>query len=94
MRSKTSKAGSSIHNKPTTQQTRSISATIWSGSKYIRHIDDTTESTVNDSMNRGQEIRAEKGHGFYKTWAKQIRGGLDPAKEQEALKHWNEREDG
>jgi len=59
-----------------------------------RHIDDTTESTVNYYMNRGQEIRAEKGHEFYETWAKRIRGGLDPVKEQEVLKLWNERDDG
>ncbi len=55
-----------------------------------RHIDDTTESTVNYYMNRGQEIRAERGHEFYENWAKQIRGGLDPQKEQEVLKLWND----
>ncbi len=59
-----------------------------------RHIDDTTQSTVDYYMNRGQEIRAEKGHEFYETWAKRIRGGLDPVKEQEVLKLWNNREDG
>jgi len=59
-----------------------------------RHIDDTSESTVNYYMNRGQEIRAEKGHEFYEKWAKRIRGGLDPVKEQEVLKLWNNRNDG
>jgi 2'-hydroxyisoflavone reductase len=56
-----------------------------------RAIDDTTESTVNYFMERGQELRAEKGHEFYAQWAKRIRGGLDFEKEQEVLKLWVEK---
>lgn len=53
-----------------------------------RDIDDTTESTVNYYMERGQELRAEKGHEFYAQWAKRVRGGLDPVKEKEVLALW------
>lgn len=53
-----------------------------------RDIDDTTESAMNYYMNRGAELRAQRGQEFYETWAKQIRGGLDPIKEQEVLALW------
>ena len=53
-----------------------------------RNIDDTAEATVNYYMNRGLEIREERGHEFYEKWAKRVRGGLDAAKEQEVLKLW------
>tara|TARA_R110002111_G_scaffold184221_1_gene249944 strand:+ start:2527 stop:3699 length:1173 start_codon:yes stop_codon:yes gene_type:complete len=60
-----------------------------------RHIDDTTEATMNYYMNRGEEIRKERGHEFYENWAKRIRGGLDPVKEKEVLKLWEaSKEDG
>ena len=59
-----------------------------------RHIDDTAESTRDYYMHRGQEIRAEKGHEFYEKWAKRIRGGLDPIKEQEVLKLWEAKKAG
>lgn len=53
-----------------------------------RHIDDTAEATINYYMNRGEEIRKKRGHEFYANWAKRIRGGLDPVKEQEVLELW------
>ena len=50
---------------------------------------------MNYYMNRGEEIRKERGHEFYENWAKRIRGGLDPVKEKEVLKLWEaSKEDG
>ncbi len=65
----------------------STSKSIKAGLK-TRNIDDTAESTMNYYMERGAELRKERGHEFYESWAKQIRGGLDPVKEQEVLKLW------
>lgn len=56
-----------------------------------RHIDDTAESALNYYMERGAEIRAERGHEFYEEWAARIRGGLPMEREQEVLKLWMEK---
>ena len=56
-----------------------------------RHIDDTAESALNYYMERGSELRAERGHEFYEQWAARIRGGLPMEREQEVLKLWMEK---
>jgi len=56
-----------------------------------RDIDDTAESAMNYYMERGQELRAERGQEFYEQWAARIRGGLPREREQEVLKLWMEK---
>lgn len=53
-----------------------------------RPIDDTTESALNYYMERGREIREERGHEFYEQWAARIRGGLPRNLEIEVLERW------
>lgn len=56
-----------------------------------RPLEDTHWNALNYYRTRGPEILDQYGEEQHAQWLRSIRGGLDPAKEQEVLKLWNER---
>ena len=56
-----------------------------------RPLEDTHWNALEYYRTRGPEILAERGEEQHAQWLKAIRGGLDPAKEQEVLAAWNAR---
>ncbi|MEQ9208017.1 MAG: NAD-dependent epimerase/dehydratase family protein [Phycisphaerales bacterium] len=59
-----------------------------------RPLEDTHWNALNYYKTRGPEILDQYGEEQHTQLLQRIRGGLDPAREQEVLKLWNEREDG
>lgn len=56
-----------------------------------RPLEDTHWNALNYYRTRGPEILDQYGEEQHANWLRSIRGGLDPAKEQEVLKLWSER---
>jgi nucleoside-diphosphate-sugar epimerase len=59
-----------------------------------RSLEEMHWGALNYYKTRGPEILDQYGEEQHTQWQQRVRGGLDPQREQEVLKLWNEREDG